>query len=44
MLSEEDVQVTALGRHFLRNVCKAFDLHLLRKEALDDSPVFSKAV
>jgi oxygen-independent coproporphyrinogen III oxidase len=37
------LQVTPLGRHFIRNICRAFDLHLLRS-AIDEKPVFSKAI
>jgi len=40
----EGVQVTADGRHFLRNICKAFDLHLLRRETTSEKPLFSKAI
>ena len=42
--NEEGLQVTATGRHFLRNICKAFDLHLLRREAVAEKPLFSKAI
>jgi oxygen-independent coproporphyrinogen-3 oxidase len=42
--NEEGVQVTEGGRHFLRNICKAFDLHLLRREATSEKPLFSKAI
>jgi oxygen-independent coproporphyrinogen-3 oxidase len=38
------VGVTALGEHFIRNICKAFDLHLLKTEQLINKPLFSKAV
>jgi len=37
--------VTSVGRNFIRNICKAFDLHLLRKEASHEvQPLFSKAI
>ncbi len=36
--------VTALGRHFIRNICKAFDLHLLRTQYVPKVPQFSKAI
>jgi oxygen-independent coproporphyrinogen-3 oxidase len=42
--NEQEVQVTPLGRHFIRNICKAFDLHLLRSEKEDQSLLFSKAI
>ncbi len=38
------VTVTPLGRNFLRNICKAFDLHLLRNQTKANTPIFSKAV
>jgi len=42
--NETGLQVTTLGRHFLRNICKAFDLHLLRREQTTEKPLFSKAI
>jgi len=42
--SNDHVNVTELGRHFIRNICKAFDLHLLRSEEKKESKQFSKAV
>lgn len=42
--SEEGVTVTALGAHFIRNICKAFDLHLLRNQQETAGPRFSKAI
>jgi oxygen-independent coproporphyrinogen-3 oxidase len=42
--NEHGVNVTELGRHFIRNICKAFDLHLLRSEAAKEEKLFSKAV
>ncbi len=38
------VSVTALGDHFIRNICKAFDLHLLRSEQKAEKNLFSKAI
>lgn len=38
--TNNELQVTSLGENFIRNVCKAFDLHLLRK----GSEKFSRAV
>ena len=32
ILRPGDLQITPLGRHFIRNVCKAFDLHMMRRE------------
>ncbi len=42
--NEAGLQVTNLGRHFIRNICKAFDLHLLRSQIKDEKPKFSKAI
>ncbi|HSN59929.1 MAG TPA: hypothetical protein VLR49_03275, partial [Ferruginibacter sp.] len=42
--SEEGVSVTELGAHFIRNICKAFDLHLLRNQQQTAGPRFSKAI
>lgn len=42
--SEKRLELTYTGRHFIRNICKAFDLHLLRSEAAQEKMLFSKAV
>ncbi|HEX6915075.1 MAG TPA: oxygen-independent coproporphyrinogen III oxidase [Chitinophagaceae bacterium] len=42
--NETHVTVTDLGRHFIRNICKSFDLHLLRDEAVHQQKQFSRAV
>jgi oxygen-independent coproporphyrinogen-3 oxidase len=42
--NEREVKVTPLGHHFTRNICKAFDLHLLRKQNENDKFLFSKAI
>ena len=36
--------LTETGKHFLRNVCRAFDLHLLRNQAMEQKTTFSKAI
>lgn len=41
---ERGAQVTALGNHFIRNICRAFDLHLLQTQKENTAPAFSKAV
>lgn len=41
---EQTVRATSLGRNFIRNVCKAFDLHLLRKQVKNQNSLFSKSV
>jgi oxygen-independent coproporphyrinogen-3 oxidase len=40
----EGVEVTPLGAHFIRNICRAFDLHLLRNQRESANPRFSKAI
>jgi oxygen-independent coproporphyrinogen-3 oxidase len=42
--NENKLHVTVRGRHFLRNICKAFDLHLLRQENDTIRPLFSNAI
>jgi oxygen-independent coproporphyrinogen-3 oxidase len=38
------MQLTSNGHYFLRNICSAFDLHLARREAIVEKPLFSKAI
>ncbi|RXK83285.1 oxygen-independent coproporphyrinogen III oxidase [Filimonas effusa] len=43
--NEEKLEVTELGRHFIRNICRSFDLHLLRSQATpSNKPLFSQAI
>ena len=42
--NEEGVTVTALGNSFIRNICRAFDLHLLRNQKETAVPRFSNAI
>lgn len=42
--NQKGVQVTALGNHFIRNICRAFDLHLLRTQQEIEIQKFSKAI
>lgn len=42
--NEEGLEVTTLGWHFIRNICRAFDLHLLRTQREAGAPRFSKAI
>lgn len=42
--NEQELTVTDLGWHFIRNICKAFDLHLLRNLVATANPRFSKAI
>jgi oxygen-independent coproporphyrinogen-3 oxidase len=41
---ENGLEVTILGRQFIRNICRAFDLHLLRSTKQTANPMFSKAI
>jgi len=38
------VSVTDVGRHFIRNICSAFDLHMLRNTGSFTKPIYSKSV
>jgi len=38
------LKATPLGRHFIRNICKAFDLRLLRNQVINENQMFSKAI
>jgi oxygen-independent coproporphyrinogen-3 oxidase len=41
--NSKEVIVTSLGRHFIRNICRAFDLQLLRSQE-ETKQIFSKAI
>jgi len=42
--NQRGLQLTELGNHFVRNVCRAFDLHLLRTQREVAGPTFSRAI
>jgi oxygen-independent coproporphyrinogen-3 oxidase len=42
--SEEGMELTPQGHYFIRNICSAFDLHLLRNASSEEKPLFSKAI
>lgn len=42
--NEDGATVTKLGSHFIRNICKSFDLHLIRTQKDTTAPKFSKAI
>jgi oxygen-independent coproporphyrinogen-3 oxidase len=44
VLNDRYVEVTPLGKSFIRNICRAFDLHLLQKELPDGTRTYSKAI
>lgn len=41
---ESGMRVTAKGKNFTRNICRAFDLHLLRSQKEERPQLFSKAI
>ncbi|ULQ51176.1 oxygen-independent coproporphyrinogen III oxidase [Flavihumibacter fluvii] len=41
---ESGLTVTPLGHHFIRNICSAFDLYLLKKKSGIEVPAYSKAI
>jgi oxygen-independent coproporphyrinogen-3 oxidase len=41
--SDKEIMITSTGRHFIRNICRAFDLHLLRSQQ-SPSRLFSQAI
>jgi oxygen-independent coproporphyrinogen-3 oxidase len=41
--NKKELVVTTLGLHFIRNICRVFDLHLLRAQEKDRT-LFSKAI
>jgi oxygen-independent coproporphyrinogen-3 oxidase len=43
-LDSRSVEVTGLGKNFIRNICRAFDLHLLKKATADDKKSYSRAI
>lgn len=42
--NENEMSVTPIGRHFIRNICRAFDLYLLRNQQAEKKDIFSKAI
>jgi oxygen-independent coproporphyrinogen-3 oxidase len=43
-LNNRYVEVTAVGKSFIRNICRAFDLHLLQKDITENKSKYSKAI
>jgi oxygen-independent coproporphyrinogen III oxidase len=43
-LKKHYVEVTLLGKNFIRNICRAFDQHFLRKNISDTPGTYSKAI
>ena len=41
---KNQITVTPEGRNFIRNICRAFDLHLLKNKAVAENPLYSKAI
>ena len=44
VLNHRNVEVTELGKSFTRNICRAFDLHLLKKDVSDGTKTYSRAI
>ena len=44
ILNNRFVEVTDLGKSFTRNICRAFDLHLLKKDVSDGTKTYSRAI
>ena len=42
--NEHHVEITESGKSFIRNICMAFDLHLLNKASAEDKQKFSNAI
>ena len=42
--NESGLTVTSVGRHFIRNICSAFDLYLRKNKVENSKPIFSKAI
>ena len=44
VLNEDGVQITELGKSFIRNICSAFDLYLQKNKANEEKKKFSKSI
>lgn len=44
VFDNNELAVTDLGKHFIRNICSALDLFLLRNRAEKEQRIFSKAI
>ena len=44
VLKEDGLQITELGKSFIRNICSAFDLYLQKNKATEEKRIFSKAI
>ena len=44
ILDPRFVEVTELGKSFIRNICKAFDLYLLKKTVADGKKIYCQAI
>jgi oxygen-independent coproporphyrinogen-3 oxidase len=42
--NDRELRVTSKGSSFVRNICSAFDLHLLRHTVSSEAKIFSKAI
>ena len=44
IMDQDKLILTETGKHFIRNICRAFDLHLLRNQTMEQKNTFSKAI
>jgi oxygen-independent coproporphyrinogen-3 oxidase len=44
IFDEEHVELTMAGRNFIRNICRAFDLYILKNNTSEKSLPYSKAI
>jgi oxygen-independent coproporphyrinogen-3 oxidase len=44
VINNNQLQITELGKNFIRNICSAFDLYLQKNKAREEKRIFSKAI
>lgn len=44
VLDKDGIQITELGKNFIRNICSAFDLYIQKNKATEEKRIFSKAI
>ena len=44
VLNEDGLEITPLGRNFIRNICSAFDLYIQRNKQNKEKRIFSNAI
>lgn len=43
-INDNVLQITELGKNFIRNICSAFDLYIQKNKAKEEKRIFSKAI